>query len=246
MINNGVNTQFTTSENNVEQNSPELLKMECDAKKRRYIDSAVIILSDDNDNVYQETNPVATPNNILHSGTLTGSSLMEQAITKLRTLTDRNTYLIEPNTVLLTLNFNVQWLNITAQTKSISPEASRPIYFFNLMFSGRHLCGHFFCIIAESNLTRTLYCIDTLPESPEKRALINNFLKKIGYHSIEILHASCIPQSKLECGPRTTVLIHDIVDQIRNGTSLRDVLRILNTYNILSHAYASHARSWLF
>ena len=55
------------------------------------IDSAVMILSDDNDNVYQEPNPVATPSNILHSGTLTVISLMERAITKLRTLTGRNT-----------------------------------------------------------------------------------------------------------------------------------------------------------
>ena len=114
-------------------------------------------------------------------------------------------------------------------------------------FFGSHVCGHwFFCIINESNFSRTLYCIDPLPNLSEKREMISNFLHRIGYYPIEILHAPCIQQCKLECGPRTIVSIHDIIDQLINGAVLGGALRTLNTYHISSHAYASHARSWLF
>ena len=91
MINTGGSTQFTNSEKSMGQNAPESFSMECNSRRGKDIDNAVMILSDDDDNVYQEPDPVATPSNILHSGTLTVISLMERAITKLRTLTGRNT-----------------------------------------------------------------------------------------------------------------------------------------------------------
>ena len=108
MINTGGSTQFTNSEKSMGQNAPKSFSMECDSRRGKDIDNVVMIISDNDDDVYQEPDPIVSYSNILHSGNLTSSSLMEQAITKLRTLTDCNTYLFEPNAVLLTLNFNVQ------------------------------------------------------------------------------------------------------------------------------------------
>ena len=53
-----------------------------------------------------------------------------------------------------------------------------------------------------------------------------------------------IPQIELECGPRTITNIYDILDQIKDGVTLKIALKNISNYNVDKTLYASESRRW--
>ena len=68
-----------------------------------------ITINSDDDSNFNDTNNEnnnPTHKNILLCNQLIGSTTMAYAINKLRGITDDNTYIVEPDAMLLTMNFN--------------------------------------------------------------------------------------------------------------------------------------------
>ena len=172
---------------------------------------------------------------------------MEKAISRLQPHTDDNTYILEPNTMLAIMNFNVTWQSVINQTKSSRPDASLPTTYIIPAFSGHHANGHwFFSILLVSNTKNTVYMHDTLAYSPDKTSLVQAFYDKIGRPINQWKFTNCIPQCELECGPRTITSIHDVLSQLNAGHDVDHAMQRIEKYDISDNEYATHARRWLY
>ena len=179
----------------------------------------------EHNDVNQQTYPRSdtTPFNnkddsILQRGQLIGSSMMEIAITKLRYITNNDTFLTDPNTMLLVMHFNRPWDRILQDAKQTQPREDHLTHYIVPAFYGHHNCGHWFLtILTVSTDKSVLYIHDTLDYSSEKTTFVQSFYDKIGLTVDRIEHVPCIQQGERECSPRTIVAIHDAIDQINDG-----------------------------
>ena len=149
--------------------------------------------------------------------------------------------------MLMVMNFNVSWANILHTSNLSHPDLDATAIYIVPAFSGHHNFGHWFLtILSVSEHGTVLYIHDTLASSPEKTSFAQAFYAKIGFTIDQLEHIRCVPQDELECGPRTIVAIHDIVDQLNDGHRIERIAQTIATYEIPRHIFATHSRRWLY
>ena len=153
---------------------------------------------------------------------------------------------MHPSTVIMVLYFNIPWETLLRQTKTSQPNPNMTTHYFIPVFHGHHESGHWFLLVLLVGLTTTkIFIIDTLDSSKGKTTLVRNFISFLTIQDAIWTTILCVQQCKFEWGPRTIVHIHDLVDQINDGVTIKTATRNLNQYTISSKDYATHARRWL-